>query len=220
MYFYPKKREEIIKMKKTFAFLMALVMVLSLAAISPAARATDEMELGSVSENVYWNETIKVGCKLDSNWYFYTREEILKVNGTTADMLEGDLAEMMKEGGSLTDMFAENQETAANVNVVIQQLSLTESLMIDEKNYLEVSIPMLEEGLIQIGLEDVKIVQNEREFLGGEHQSLEITGSIGDFSVYETMVAMKSGRTIVLVTVFTADKTELEDILGSFFNKL
>lgn len=220
MYFYQRKREEIIKMKKTFAFLMALVMVLSLAAISPAARATDEMELGSVSDNVYWNETIKVGCKLDSNWYFYTQEEILKVNGTTADMLEGDLAEMMKEGGSLTDMFAENQETAANVNVVIQQLSLTESLMIDEKNYLEVSIPMLEEGLIQIGLEDVKIVQNEREFLGGEHQSLEITGSIGDFSVYETMVAMKSGRTIVLVTVFTADKTELEDILGSFFNKL
>lgn len=207
-------------MKRVFTLFLALAMVLTLAGISPAARAEDKFNFGSTQDNTYWNETLKIGCTLDENWYFLNEEEILQANSMNVEKLDGKLAEMVKEGGSMIDMFAQNLETGATVNLVVERLSVVNSLVIDEKKYLDISQPTLDEAMAQMGIEDVEITQESMDFLGQEHQSIVITGSFNGVPVCETMVVVKSGRNMTIITVFSAVEGEVEEVLASFFNSL
>ena len=207
-------------MKKTFTLLLALAMVVAMAAISPAALAEDSFGTGTVQDNVYWNETMEIGCELDENWYFYTEEEILQVNGSTAELLEGQIAEMIENGGTLTDMFAQNLVTGATVNVVFERLSLANSLILNEESYVEASASTVKEAFKQMGIEDLEILQPDMEFMEENHRCMVISGSVGGVPIYETVVVMKSGRNVTCITVFSVDKTEIDSVLSCFFNSI
>lgn len=207
-------------MKRATTLLLALVMVFTLAAISPAARAEDNFGTGTIEDNVYWNETMKIGCALDETWYFYSEEEILEANGMTADMLEGKIAEMIENGGAITDMFSQNLETGATLNVVFERVSLANSLLYNEKNYIEASIPTVEEAFAQMGIEDVAFTIQEAEFMGETHMILQITGLYSGVPVYEQVAVVKDGRNFIVVTVFSVLEGEAEEVLSCFFNSI
>ena len=207
-------------MKRATTLLLALVMVFTLAAISPAARAEDNFGTGTIQDNVYWNETMKIGCALDETWYFYSEEEIMETNGLTADMLEGEIAEMIENGGTLTDMFAQNLETGATVNVVFERVSLANSLLYNEKSYIDASTATLEEALAQLGIEDVACTIQEAEFMGQTHMILQITGQYSGVPVYEQVAVVKDGRNFTIVSVFSMLEGEAEEVLSCFFNSL
>lgn len=207
-------------MKRASTLLLALVMVFTLAAISPAARAEDSFGTGTIQDNVYWNETMKIGCALDENWYFYSEEEILEVNGMTAEALDGEIAEILESGGTLTDMFAQSMETGANVNVVFERVSLANSLFYNEKSYIEASFATVEDAFAQLGIEDVEFTIQETEFMGETHCSVLITGMYSGVPIYEQVVVVKDGRNFTVVTVFTVLEEELEEVLSCFFNSI
>ena len=207
-------------MKRATTLLLALVMVFTLAAISPAARAEDNFGTGTIQDNVYWNETMKIGCALDETWYFYSEEEIMEANGLTADMLEGKISEMIENGGTLTDMFAQNLETGATVNVVFERVSLANSLLYNEKSYIEASTATLEEALAQLGIEDVACTIQEAEFMGQTHMILQITGQYSGVPVYEQVAVVKDGRNFTVVSVFSMLEGEAEEVLSCFFNSI
>lgn len=205
-------------MKRAFTIILALVLILS--GITPAARAEDSFGTGIVQDNVYWNETMKIGCQLDESWYFYSEEEILAANGMTADLLEGNIAEIIENGGVITDMFAQNMETGATLNVVFERLSLANSLFYNEKSYIEASISTVEDTFAKMGIENVEIALQQTEFMGEAHESCVITGLYNDVPIYEQVVVAKSGRNVIAVTVFTVTEEEMEEVLSSFFNTL
>ena len=207
-------------MKRAFSCILALVMVFTLAAISPAARAEDSFGTGTIQDNVYWNETMKIGCQLDETWYFYSEEEILEANGMTADMFEGKIAEMIENGGTITDMFAQNLETGANVNVVFERVSLANSLLYNEKSYIEASFATLEDAFAQLGIEDVEFTIQEMEFMGETHCSVLITGMYSGVPIYEQIAVVKDGRNFTVVTVFSVLEGEAEEVLSCFFNSI
>lgn len=207
-------------MKKAFTLFLAFAMVFTLAAISPAARAEDSFGTGTIQDNVYWNETMKIGCALDETWYFYSEEEILEVNGMTAEALDGEIAEIIESGGNLTDMFAQSMETGANVNVVFERVSLANSLLYNEKSYIEASFATVEDAFAQLGIEDVEFTIQEMEFMGETHCSVLITGMYSGVPIYEQVVVVKDGRNFTVVTVFTVLEEELEQVLSCFFNSI
>ena len=207
-------------MKRATTLLLSLVMVFTLAAISPAARAEDNFGTGTIEDNVYWNETMKIGCALDETWYFYSEEEIMEADGMTADMLEGKIAEMIENGGAITDMFAQNLETGATVNVVFERVSLPDSLLYNEKNYIEASTATVEEALTQMGIENVELTIQDMEFMGETHCGVLITGLYSDVPVYEQVAVVKDGRNFIVVTIFSVMEGEAEEVLSGFFNSL
>ena len=207
-------------MKRATTLLLALVMVFTLATISPAARAEDSFGTGTIQDNVYWNETMKIGCQLDETWYFYSEEEILEVNGMAAEALEGAISEMIENGGTITDMFAKNLETGATVNVVFERVSLANSLLYNEKSYIEAGIPTLEDAFAQMGIEDVAFTTQEMEFMGETHCVLLITGMYSGVPIYEQLAVVKDGRNFTVVTVVSVMEGEAEKVLSSFFNSL
>ena len=205
-------------MKRTLS--MLLVMVLVMTAILPAAYAEDNFGTGTVTDNVYWNETMKIGCTLDENWYFYNEEEILAANGMTAEILEGKIADIIENGGVITDMFAQNLETGATLNVVFERLSLANSLFYNEKSYIEAGFATVEDAFAQLGIENVEITIQKMEFMGDTHYCGFITGDYNGVPVYEQVAVVKSGRNMIAVTVFSVIEEEAEEVLSCFFNTL
>lgn len=205
-------------MKRAFTLFLALAMVLT--GFFPAAKAEDEFGMGSTQNNTYWNESLKIGCTLDENWYFFTKEEIAQVNNMTVEALEGNLAQMVKDGGSLMDMYAQNLETGATLNLMVERLSLVNSLAVTEKLYANASQETVKQTLEQMGIEEVEVTLNAMEFAGQEHQSVSITGTYSGVPVFETMVVVKSGRNMIVVTAFSLDEEEIQQTLACFFDSL
>lgn len=206
-------------MKRTISVLLAMMLVLGcFCGVSFAEE--DSFGIGDIGNNTYWNEQLSIGCILDENWYFYSREEILQLNGMTADMLEGQLKQMMEDGGSMMDMYATHQVTGETVNVTLERLSVANALLISEKKYCEIGVEPLVQGLTQIGFADVEAEIGTMEFMGEEHACIRISAQIEGIPFYETMAVVKIGRTIALATAASAGEDNTENTLANFFSEL
>lgn len=203
------------------AVTLILAVVLALGCFRGGAFAEeDSFGLGDAENNTYWNESMSIGCTLDESWYFYTREEILELNGMTADMLDEALGEMVREAGSMMDMYAMNQVTGATVNVNLERLSLSNSLIISETSYVQIAEESLRAALEQMGFENVQVETGTMEFLGREHVCVRITGEIQQMPFYETIAVVKSGRTMIVVTAASFLEDTTAEVFSCFFREL
>ena len=200
---------------------MSLSLVLALVLVLPVAAMAEEdtFGVGTSEGNSYWNESLKIGCTMDENWYFYTDEEIMENMQATTDMLKEDLAEAVKEAGTMMDMMAANMETGDNVNVNLERLSLAASLIYTEDAYVKASVDQLASALEQMGMENVTAEQDEMEFMGEKHPCIHLTGSIEGIDLFETLVAVKTGRTMIVITACSYFEDATADILSSFYNE-
>lgn len=209
--------------KRMTSLLLALVLLLAMPLAAFAEE--DAFGAGTSDEHSYWNDAISLGCTLDDSWYFYTDEEIVASSGATADMLKDDLAEAVREAGSLMDMMAVNMETGENVNVTLERLSLANSLLMDAESYAQATVSQLTVALEQMGLTDVTIEIDTMEFAGEEQICLKVSGNMAvegldiPLPLYETMVIIKSGRTIMAITACTYWEDATEDILVNFYRE-
>lgn len=204
-------------MKKAISLILTLALVLAL----PMAALAEEDPFGAGASDgtTYWNETLSIGCTMDENWYFYSDEEIMESVQTTAGQLKDDLAEAIKDAGSMMDMMAVNQETGENVNVNLERLSVANSLLVDEAKYVELSLAQLGDALEQMGLTVTDIGQDEMEFAGSKHPCIRLTGTIEDIELFETLVVVKTGRTVIVVTACSYLEDTTDQILSHFYTE-
>lgn len=143
-------------MKKITAILLALMLLLTAgcsgnsespagnveslpAATQPDISGTVETEppaqdttvsLGRMEGGVYTNSYAGFGCQLDTNWTFYTAEELQELPENVADMFAD--SELMEDAASLeqiSDMMAENVNDLTTINVLYTKLSMQERLL-------------------------------------------------------------------------------------------
>lgn len=219
-------------MKKAISMLLALAMTLSfpLAAHCEGTKgssngvvlttlSSDGFSAGVQAENSYWNEAVNIGCTLGSDWYFYTDEEIAEQNGLVTGMLREDYAKLLEESGSMMDMLAVNTETGENVNITLQRLTLADALVLDEQKYAEISAEPLVEALEQTGLEDVSTSVDEVDFLGEKHPCIRVKALMQNMDFFETLVIVKTGRTVCVVTVACFLEDTTEEVLANFYGE-
>lgn len=202
-------------MKKAISLLMILAMVLSCAVFASAEKNT--LDLGVIEDNVYWNESISLGCALDEDWYFLTLEEILEVNGYAFEQIEGDIGEMLQNAENMTCMYAYNAITGETVNVNIEKLNAINAIALTEKKYLELSVGMLVEALGQISEGEVAYEISETEIDGETHASLNVSFlRSGGVNVFEQLVVFKKGGNMIVVTAVSAGENTTDEILMCF----
>ena len=219
-------------MKKAISMLLALAMTLSfpLAAHCEGTKggsngvvlttlSSDGFSAGVQAENSYWNEALNIGCTLGSDWYFYTDEEIAEQNGLVTGMLREDYAKLLEESGSMMDMLAVNTETGENVNITLQRLTLADALVLDEQKYAEISAEPLVEALEQTGLEDVSTSVDEVDFLGEKHPCIRVKALMQNMDFFETLVIVKTGRTVCVVTVACFLEDTTKEVLANFYGE-
>lgn len=204
-------------MKKVVSLILVLAMVLVLPLAAWAEE--DSFGAGSTEDNAYWNEALKIGCAMADEWYFYTDEEILENNQALAGQLKDDLAETIREAGSMMDMMAVNTETGENVNVTLERMSIANSLLITEEKYVQLSQEQLGAALEQMGMENVTVQQDEIEFAGEKHPCLRVSGTMDDVELFETLVVVKTGRTMIVVTACSYFENTTDETLTYFYRE-
>ena len=223
-------------MKKLFAMLMALTILMTMAACGQ--QATDEAggtvdpgavadrdtsgqvdmpaddagtpELGSVNGGTYTNEFAGIGCTLDETWTFYTEAQIAEINGfLTEGTSDEDMRQLMEENQSVYDMYASSTDGLMTMNVVFQNMGLLFGTTMSAQDYVELSAEQLPDAMGTYGFEDVTASVTTAEFAGAECPAIAITATVQDTPMYELLVCMKEGNYIYCVTLcsYTEDVT-------------
>ena len=189
---------------------------------APAEEAEETYEaeemIGEKSGNSYANETFGIRAEFPDNWTVLDDEQTAQMLGLVADNFsEVDLAEQLRESGSLYDLYAMTvDQSGDNVNVVIEDLGVVNGIIIDEKKYLEIAEDQLETTFAQMGMTDVTLDKGTYSFAGEDHVSVLISGNYNGVPVYERMVLLKTGNYMGVVTAFSLDTARLDGIMGLF----
>ncbi|MGM9669404.1 MAG: hypothetical protein ACI3VZ_06575 [Faecousia sp.] len=213
-------------MRKLLAMILVLAMILCVTAcadkddlrgqVSNNPTETD-FSLGSTSGGTYENKFIGIGCTLDENWVYYTDEEILQLNQLTADALDENLAEELEDASSIYDMFAQNVDTGATINVNMENLGLLYGSLLSPSEYADHAMPKLTPALESMGFTDIQLEKTTCTFAGEERTAIRIVGQYNGYPLYEQLVCFKAGNYMAVISVSILGEDATDEILGAFY---
>ena len=184
-----------------------------------AAPAEEGPLTGALQNNVYTNEYFALGCALDENWRFITREEIAQFNSETSEMIDDeDVKAALKDGIYYIDMAAEADEGLVQINAVIENIGVIYGITMDESGYIDAALERdLNAKLAAMGMENVKIEKNEVELAGAAHAGLRIEAEYQGVSIYQQVVAVKKNSYVMAVNCTCWGEDILSTMLGYFY---
>lgn len=183
------------------------------------------VSLGRIEGGTYTNTYAGFACDLDSNWEFYTAEELQELPDNVKELMEGtDLGEAMSDLTQLTDMKAENAEELTTINVAYTKLdaqSRLAYLALSEEEIMDVMLEqkdMLISSYAQLGIEVDSMEKIEVDFLGEKHFALHTSASQYDIPCYMLQLFDYSlGRYGVTTTFCSYQEDMTEDLAGLFY---
>ncbi len=206
------------KVKNLSVVLLVLVLLAALLPQDALSAAAPVPMLGSVSESTYWNDQLSIGFELpDSDWYFYSEEEILEINQLTGEMLGEDYQKALDSLNGYTGMYAANSVTRENVNITVEKLSGLNTLLISEESYMQIGIKGLEEALKQMGVEDFVCSSEDLTVDGETHPGSRVSYTLQGVPIYQTLVVIKSDSKMLTLTVTAMQADACDSILEGFF---
>lgn len=184
-----------------------------------AAPAEEGPLTGALQNNVYTNEYFALGCALDENWRFITREEIAQFNSETSEMIDDeDVKAALKDGIYYIDMAAEADEGLVQINAVIENIGVIYGITMDESGYIDAALERdLNAKLAAMGMENVKIEKNEVELAGAAHAGIRVEAEYQGVSLYQQVVAVKKNSYVMAVNCTCWGEDILSTMLGYFY---
>ena len=184
-----------------------------------AAPAEEGPLTGALQNNVYTNEYFALGCALDENWRFITREEIAQFNSETAEMIDvEDVKAALEDGSSYMDMSAEADEGLVQINAAIENIGVIYGITMDESGYIDAALERdLNAKLAAMGMENVKIEKNEVELAGAAHAGIRVEAEYQGVSLYQQLVAVKKNSYVMAVNCTCWGEDILSTMLGYFY---
>lgn len=225
-------------MKKQLSLLLAIVMLLSLTACgsaeeTPAPTNTAAPEettaaptekpvsasevIGSVNGQSYTNPYFGMGCQLEDTWSIATTEEMAEIIGLTQDALrESEYSDVLEDSGLVYDLYASASDGLTTVNVTIENLGLLYGLTMDEAAYAEASVKQFPAALEAVGMTDVTTEITSISFAGSEHTAVRVHCLYSDVDFYETLVCVKKGNYMAVITAASYFDDITGNVLDSF----
>ena len=184
-----------------------------------AAPAEEGPLTGALQNNVYTNEYFALGCTLDENWRFITREEIAQFNSETAEMIDvEDVKAALEAGSYYIDMAAEADEGLVQINAAIENIGVIYGITMDESGYIDAALERdLNAKLAAMGMENVKIEKNEVELAGAAHAGIRVEAEYQGVSLYQQLVAVKKNSYVMAVNCTCWGEDILSTMLGYFY---
>lgn len=207
-------------MKRIFAFIVVLVMAVSMAGCSDAAKEVLNKDLsrGVVDGNTYTSEYIGFSFVKPDSWVYSTDEEINELMGASSDILnQSDYEAAVADLATVFDMMVVDYNTGNNINIVYENLTLSGSTEMTEDEYLEVSKTNLE------SVEDFTYTFGDVETvtLGGvEFRKLECDVNYMNLVDMKQVLYMhKIGNYMALINFTIVDGTD-ESVIEGYFSEL
>lgn len=176
-----------------------------------------EFSLGKTSGSNYENTFLGIGCNLDANWSFYSDTQIKELNNIVGDAVGDDIAEQIQDAEIIYDMYAIHSNGTDNININLENVGLIESAAINLETRLKNTIPMLEEGLTNIGCTNIVTESTTIEIDGEKFAGLDVTAEISGLKLNETIFCIKSGKYIASVTIAAFGDSDIQQIIDCFY---
>lgn len=226
------------KMKNVLSLILAMLLMLSLLAgcgsdaddirgsvsadktaeTTQAAEEDRPVSLGRMEGGVYTNEYAGIGCKLDSDWVFYSAEELQDLPDQIDEVLQGtEFEDTANELQQITDMMAENVDALTTMNVLYTSIGAKERLAYAVMSEEEVADSILAQSdamiaaYAQAGIEVASMEKVTVNFLGETRTGIHTTAAIEGVDYYILQVFDYSlGKYGVTITMssFVEDKTD------------
>lgn len=176
--------------------------------------ALSGLDLGTVDENTYTNETLGLRCELGDNWYVYSEAELASLMGVVADSLSDSIiGDAIDNNQSVTVFFAMDTTTYGNINITISKDSMS---ALGEENFVALMVPQMKPLLEQSGFENVTCTEAEIEFAGQTHTGIDITATVQGMTVYERQVYLMADSCMYVVTATAYEENGAQAMLDIF----
>ena len=210
-------------MKKLFAVLISLIIVLGLCACGDKQEEEkEEVEFsrGTVVDNVYTSEYANLKFAPSEDWVFASDEEIAEIMGYTSDefILE-DFQESIanNEYKSIYDFMAQDNVTGANVIVSYENLALTVGgTSYDEEAYADATRELLSDmttSNIAYTFTDNETV----EFAGEEYLTFSAEADYGGVLIDQIYYLRKIDK--YMLAIIVSGQNDYMDTILSYFSE-
>lgn len=202
-------------MKRLFTLLLTLAMILSLAACSQPPEP--EFTLGTVSGLTYENSFIGIGCTLDSEWTYYSEEQIKEMNNIASDMAGEEFKEQVKNATIVYDMLAVHSNPLRNININLEKVDPVQLALIDLADNLEKSFPSIEQAMKNMGYTNIVHEISKVKIGDEEFDCLNNEAEINGIKIYQTVISIKCHGYIASISIGSDSKEDINTILGYFY---
>lgn len=159
--------------------------------VTEAPEEENTGSLGRIEGGVYTNTYAGFSCTLDSNWVYYSAEELQQLPENTKELFaETELGELTSGYAQISDMMAENVTDLTTINVLYTQVGLAERLVylsMTDAEIIEQTLTqkdMMIEAYKQSGMENITMEQVTVTFLGEERAALKTTATVQGVDYY------------------------------------
>ena len=205
-------------MKKLFAVILVIALLLSFTACGKKDEPKKEFIRGVITGNVYENEFLGLGVTLDENWVFYTDEEIAALYGLTNELLGDDFEEYLKNATVIYDMQVTNKFDASNVNVNFEKLSALGDVQTANMEIFVSSImPTVANSLETIGCTDVSYELCDIKLGDKTFEGAKTKATLSGLQLYQTVVCIKCDGYIANISVTSYLEDTTDSILKNFY---
>lgn len=182
-----------------------------------AGEEEPDLELGVTKDRTYTSEFLGLSCTIPEDWDYYTEDQMKEMNKVVYDAMgDGNLKEAIANADIIYDMFAVNQATRQNINIIIENMGFRYGTVLNESTYLNMSVEQVKSALEGIGITDITAERNTVEMAGETREGILITGNSQGMAIYEQLVAISNGNHMACITFTCFDENTLADMQGYF----
>ena len=230
-------------MKKAFALILAMVMVLSLFAACSGPSDTDakthqesvapETEeeqttedattnipegftLGEYSGQTYENTFIKVGCRLPADWTYRTEAELKGMLSIPEGVAGDDLLDAYAKTTVFYVMMA-SSNSVENCNITMEKVAADTLEALDLKENNERILPMMAQALEAAGATGLSLELGTVMLDGVTFDCIDSRLTLNGVNMVQCCIPMKCDGYLVSLTLTASNEENMEELLDYFY---
>lgn len=185
----------------------------------------EPLTIGKLENGVYTNTYLGIGCVLDSDWTYYSAEELQDLQGIVIESMDGTvIGEAVADQTQIIDMMAENVDELFSVNITLTKLSKSDQRLYKEMTNDEVIDGVLSmqelmaEAFVSSGIEMDKMEKVTVPFLGENRAAVLISAHIGEIEYYCIQLYFYGAQEYgAVLTLCSYVENRTEELLDLFF---
>lgn len=187
--------------------IIAAILMCGALALSTGCSSGEKFSHGTAEGLVYTSDYLEFKAELAEGWEFAADSDLAQANGVD-DMSDDNAAKALKSRGVLYEMMAAKDNGTSNVNLVIENLDVTQlGRKLTSEQYVDLALPSITSQYSAAGLTDVEAEKSSVSFLGSETACINTTVRNDGSELHQTMIPVNKGSYMLIVT-FTAPDTD------------
>lgn len=176
----------------------------------------EEFVFGKVNGKTYSNEFTGISCTLPDSWVYHTDEEIKALNNITTNMLDDDIAEMVKKATIIYDMQASDPSTGNNTNINLEKLPSYASSSVNIETILKNQFTALKQSLESVGATVEKMEYEKITVDRKEYDGISVVSNYNGVKMEQNIICFQKDEYLVYLTVTATQEGKLNTLLSYF----